>query len=111
MGDFTNGPLVYGAPLAGVNTTRFLHRGDFVRLRNVQLGYTLPTEISQKFAVRQLRVYVTGQNLLTFTKFPGWDPEVVDVGNSTEQGNVAPGTVGYQLPQVRTVLVGINVNF
>jgi TonB-linked SusC/RagA family outer membrane protein len=105
-------PLHLNSNLAGVETTRFLHDGSFLRLRNVQLGYTLPAALSRRLRVRSLRVYVAGQNLLTYTKYPGWDPEVASNGGLTGQNaNIRPGVVGYDLPQVKTLMGGINLGF
>ncbi len=57
-------------------STRFLEDGDFLRLKNVQVGYTLPSELVSKVKLSRVRVYVSGQNLLTFTGYSGQDPEV-----------------------------------
>lgn len=105
-------PLQLNSNLRGVETTRFLHDGSFIRLRNVQLGYTLPAGISNRLRVRSLRVYVAGQNLLTHTRFPGWDPEVVSNGGLSDQNaNIRPGITAYDLPQVRTLMGGVNLGF
>ncbi len=104
-------PLVYGSPMAGTNTTRFLHDGSFIRLRNLQLGYALPVKFSKKFGIKNMRVFAAAQNLLTFTKFPGWDPEVFTTGGSNQQANIGPGNTSYNLPQVKTLLGGINISF
>jgi len=100
-----NIPFVYGAN--AVQSTRFLHDGSFVRLRNLQIGYTLPKHITERFKVTNLRVYVSAQNLLTWTKFSGWDPEVFRSGDT--DANVAPGIAEFQLPQVKTMLFGIKI--
>ena len=104
-------PLVYNSPLAGINTTRFLRDGSFIRLRNLQLGYTIRPQLSKRYGIRNMRLFVAGQNLLTITKFPGWDPEVYTTGGSDQRANIGPGITSYNLPQVRTLLAGINVNF
>jgi TonB-dependent starch-binding outer membrane protein SusC len=57
------------------NTSFILERGDFIRLRNLQLGYTLPNNITSKVKINNLRFYVGGSNLLLFTKYTGFDPE------------------------------------
>lgn len=57
-------------------STRFLEKGDFLRLKNVQIGYTLPKELVSKVNLSKVRMYVSGQNLLTFTSYSGQDPEV-----------------------------------
>ncbi len=103
--------LQYRSNARNVESTRFLQKGDFLRLKNLQLGYRFPAEFAQKLRLRQLRVYVTGQNLLTFTKFRGWDPEVFRSGGSGRDvvGNLSPGVTNNDLPQVRTFLFGLNV--
>ncbi|CCH52210.1 hypothetical protein BN8_01192 [Fibrisoma limi BUZ 3] len=101
----------------GFESTRFLHDGSFVRLKNIQIGYSLPRETARRFRLRTARIYVTGQNLLTLTQFKGWDPEIfrnAGVGNTPgEQGtaNLQPGVTSNDLPQVRTVSIGLNVGF
>ena len=99
------------------NTTQWLYKADYVRLRTLQLGYTLPKSITEKIHVSRLRVYVTGTNLLTFTDFPGWDPEVVryaDAGDGAQrnlQGNVSFAAPYLPTPQARTVQAGFNLGF
>ncbi|SDX90451.1 TonB-linked outer membrane protein, SusC/RagA family [Lutibacter oricola] len=61
----------------------FLENGDFVRLRNVSLGYTLPKTSSEKLGLSKLRIYIQAQNLLTITDYTGFDPEVGGNGLST----------------------------
>ena len=96
----------------GVESTRFLHDGSFVRLKNVQFGYNLPSAAAKKIKLRSARIYVTGQNLLTFTKFSGWDPEVFrNGGGDGSVATLSPGVTNNDLPQVRTFLVGLNVGF
>ena len=96
----------------GVESTRFLHDGSFIRLKNVQLGYNLPTANLKKIKLRTARIYITGQNLLTFTKFNGWDPEVFrNGGGDGSVATLSPGLTNNDLPQVRTFLVGLNIGF
>ena len=68
----------------------------YLRCKNIQLGYTLPPHISNKFFVSNLKLYASIDNLFTLTSFPGLDPEI-------------PAGVGY--PQLRQYSVGINVTF
>jgi len=90
-------------------TDQWLQRGDFVRLRNVQLGYAIPANITNRFKVQNLRLWVSGQNLWTATKYKG-DPEV-GLG-SGESFNVTPGLGQlYSYPQVRTLSFGIDLSF
>ncbi len=86
---------------------RFLEDASYVRLKNLTLGYTLPKGIIKKAGLSNARIYVTGQNLLTFTDYSGFDPEVSTFGET----NTAAGTDFLTFPQARTMLVGINLGF
>ena len=91
---------------------RFLQKGDFLRLRNLQVGYTLPGSVLSKINLNNLYVYLAGTNLLTFTAYEGWDPEVVRTGGSSQQVNLSQGRVNVpELPQLRTYSLGLNVTF
>lgn len=95
-----------------VNSDRFLYDASFIRLRNVSLSYTFPSSVLSKLKLSNLRVYVTGTNLLTFTKYPGWDPEVLrNVNPNSQQGNVSFSGPSYQTPQAKSILFGVNFNF
>jgi TonB-dependent starch-binding outer membrane protein SusC len=87
-------------------STRFLEKGDFVRLQNLNLGYRVPTK-SKVFS--NLKVYVTGQNLLTFTKYSGQDPEVST--NKSINGIPSFGIDYTAYPRARTWTVGANISF
>lgn len=95
-GDITNIPSPYSNFELG--TTRFLEKGDFLRLRNVMLSYELPTQLLERAKISSVRVFIQGQNLQTWHKFKGYDPEVAS-------GLLA----GSQYPQLKTFTVGINV--
>jgi TonB-dependent starch-binding outer membrane protein SusC len=90
---------------------KFLHKGDFVRIRNIQLGYNLPSALMTKIGMQGLRIFVSGTNLFTFTQFKGYDPEVVSMGNDTKSNNLNPGIVGYSVPNLKTFTFGVNVKF
>ena len=68
------------------------------------LGYNLPTSIVRVARLQSARIYISGQNLLTFTKYKGLDPEV----NTFSGNNTALGTDFLTFPQARTVQVGVN---
>ena len=87
-------------------STRFLEKGDFVRLQNLSLGYTIPVKNN---IISGARVYVTGQNLMTFTNYSGQDPEV----NTNKSINGVPsfGIDYTAYPRTRTWTVGVNVKF
>lgn len=87
-------------------SSRYIVDGDFIRLRNLTLGYNLPTSVVNRLKLSKLRVYVSGQNLWTITNYPYWDPEV----NADDfDSNIAKGNDFYTAPQPRTILFGINV--
>ncbi len=82
----------------------YVHDGSYLRLKNIQLGYTLPQSITRKAFIENLRVYVAAENLLTFTKYHGFDPEISSGGTSLG--------IDYGVyPQSRTWTVGVNVAF
>ncbi len=90
-------------------SSRYLSDGDYLRLKTVTFGYSLPTQVLERAGVRSARFYVTGQNLLTFTDYIGWDPEV-----STDylaNRNLYQSIDFYSAPQARTFIVGVNVGF
>ena len=60
----------------GVNTEFYRYKGDYVKLKNIQIGYTLPSKWTRKVKMDKLRLYVSGENLLTLTNYPGLDPEM-----------------------------------
>lgn len=103
----TNMPRkVYGDPNNNRrNSDRWLEDGSFLRVKNVSLGYNFPRNITEKLKVRSLRVYAAGQNLLTFTKYSGFDPEV----NTFGAANISLGTDFLTFPQARTITFGLNV--
>ncbi|TAG88882.1 MAG: TonB-dependent receptor [Bacteroidetes bacterium] len=74
-GQITNTPRA-GAPNLTQDLTRYVEDASFIRLRNVQLTYELPKDMLKKVRLKGVRVYAIGQNLLTFTKYTGFDPEV-----------------------------------
>lgn len=94
------------------NTDRFLYKGDYIRLRTISLAYNLPNAVVQKLKMNNIRVYVSAHNLLTFTKYPGLDPEIVNAASSARDRNLLQGVAGTTvLPQVKTFAAGINVTF
>ncbi|MCG2793082.1 MAG: TonB-dependent receptor [Weeksellaceae bacterium] len=81
----------------------YLQKGDYLRIKLVQVGYTLPKDITQALGTTKIRFYVTGENLFTFTKYTGFDPEIA--------GGDTLGVDRAYYPQARTVLFGANVQF
>lgn len=89
-------------------STRYLDNADFIRLRNISIGYTIPQNALKSSGLSKIRVYVSGLNLLTFTDFEaGWDPESTLDANGPAQ----PGIAFYSAPPAKTVTIGLNINF
>jgi len=93
-------------------STRFLEDGSYLRLKNIMLSYNVPGKSLQsltKGTVKNLNIYISAQNILTFTKYSGFDPEV---GNRTVSTTSLTNGVDYAVyPQPKGYQVGINVNF
>lgn len=87
-----------GAEAAVGYTDRFIEDGSFIRLQNVTLGYTIKTAL-----FKNLRVYVSGDNLLTLTDYKGFDPEVSTIAE------LAEGVDYTNYPQAKTISIGINI--
>ncbi|NOY46913.1 MAG: TonB-dependent receptor [Chlorobi bacterium] len=110
-GDITDVPQ---ARLFGNNgthhSTRYLQKANFVRLRNITIGYSFPKQLVEKLKLDQFRVYVTGFNLLTITKYTGNDPEST-ADYITGVSNIQQGIAFYSAPPAKTVTLGVNINF
>ncbi len=85
------------------NSDRFIENASYLRLRNVQLGYTLPENITDKLSIGKLRLYMSLQNLFTITDYSGIDPEI--------GGTLNAGTDFVSYPNIKTSLFGVQVNF
>jgi len=114
MGSFVNGRNVtkdvVSSKESPLNTpevsTRFLQKGDFVRLQNLSLGYDLPLENKM---IKRLRITLSGQNLLTFAQYTGQDPEVST--NKSINGIPSFGIDYNAYPRARTWTLGANFTF
>lgn len=108
-GDVTNYPApIRNDPLGNEYnrvSSRWVEDGSYMRLKNITLSYTLPKEITNRAGVGRLRAFITGENLLTFTHYTGYDPEV----NSYSGLRIGVDEGAY--PQSRTVIFGLNVEF
>lgn len=92
-------PNPVGSPMNKQASSRYVEDGSYLRLKNVQIGYTFPKQWTRKVHIEQLRLYITASNLFTITNYSGYDPEV---GGGTDYGNY---------PQSRTFTFGINTTF
>jgi TonB-linked SusC/RagA family outer membrane protein len=82
----------------------YVYDGSYLRLKNIQLGYTLPQQLTKKIFVSSLRLYVAAENLLTFTRYHGFDPEISSGGTSL-------GIDRGVYPQAKSFTVGANLSF
>lgn len=109
----TNIPALYntGSFSSDQSTSSyFLSKGSYLRLKQVQIGYNLPTTLLSKFKIDHLRIYAQGANLFTITKYSGLDPEL----SSTNTGSSNANNLGIDqgnYPHTPAFLFGINLNF
>lgn len=80
----------------------YLEKGDYLRCKILQVGYSLPDNLIGRVGLSKVRVYLSGENLFTFTKYTGYDPEI--------GGSVFGIDKGYY-PQARTLMFGVNLQF
>ncbi|MCC9016276.1 MULTISPECIES: TonB-dependent receptor [Flavobacterium] len=109
-GDITNVPQArFGGSNGTQNSSRYLGKSDFIRLRNLTLGYSLPKKTVSDMGMSNLRIYMTAVNLLTFTNYKGSDPESRRDDISRANPNI--GQEFYSAPPARTIAMGVNINF
>ncbi|MFM2338867.1 MAG: hypothetical protein RL115_2060 [Bacteroidota bacterium] len=107
-GDITDIPQPRLYDGNGANkSSRWVQDGSYFRVKSVNFGYNFPRKLLQKAKIDNARVYIAAQNLFTFTKYKGYDPEV----NATYTGNLNLGHDFYTPPQARTITLGINLGF
>jgi TonB-linked SusC/RagA family outer membrane protein len=90
-------------------SSRFLENGSYVRLKNLQLGYTVPN--TKTLHIETVRFYVSATNLLTFTKYSGLDPEMTVSTNSASEGDIANGIDWGTYPVAKCYTFGLNITF
>jgi TonB-dependent starch-binding outer membrane protein SusC len=90
---------------ANTVSSYYVEDADYFRLRNLQIGYTLPFAISSKANLSKVRIYLQGTNLFTITKYTGLDPEIIS--NDDRSAGIDIGAY----PTVRQYLIGLNVTF
>ncbi|MDR3141554.1 MAG: TonB-dependent receptor, partial [Tannerellaceae bacterium] len=102
----TDIPVLGGKSANFFNSSRFVYDGSFVKLKNLSLAYNIPKKLLSKLCIDNLEVYVSGQNLFTFTSFPGYDPETTSATGAQTQG-IEMGVI----PNPRTYTVGLRIGF
>jgi TonB-linked SusC/RagA family outer membrane protein len=113
-GDITDIPrAVFGNSDNSLASSRFVEKGTYLRVKSITLSYDFNSNWLKKAYISSLNVFVSAQNLLTFTKYSGFDPEVSWAGNTGSgiDNAVSLGVEYGTYPNVRTFNVGINVNF
>jgi hypothetical protein len=90
----------------------YVEDASFLRLKNVVLGYTLPKELLRKATISNLRVYIQAENVLTFTKYTGLDPELTNTNVNSDNGNdLMKGVDQGSTPLAMRFLFGVNFAF
>ena len=97
-------PRASNSPVAQMSD-RYIQDGSYLRLKNLVFGYNFSNDLLAKIRVKQIRIYASAQNLVTWTKYKGYDPEV----SSFEQNNLAQGIDYGAYPNSKTFLLGLNV--
>lgn len=93
-------------------TDRWIENGSYVRLRNVELGYTFPNSLVNRVGFNTARIYVSGQNLLTLTKYTGPDPDIIGSTDINPQTRILDrGVDAGNWPASRIISVGIQCEF
>lgn len=110
-GDETNIPrIVFGDNISngsGIVISENVEKGDFLKLRNVTLGYSLPKTVTDRIGINSFRFYAQLMNAFTLTNYTGYDPEISSNGN----GNGNPSVDRNSVPQARSLNIGVNVGF
>ncbi|WP_419869686.1 SusC/RagA family TonB-linked outer membrane protein [Chryseobacterium sp. CT-SW4] len=86
---------------------RYIEKGDYLRIQNITLGYTLPSDFASRINLSRFRIYVTAQNLFTITNYSGYDPEI----GSFNQNVLLTGVDNGRYPTPRTFIFGVNLDF
>lgn len=87
-------------------SSRWVEDGSYLRLKNLTIGYNLPHKLLRKLSIQNLKIYVTGVNLLTFTNYKGVDPEIVENGSNVKFAGIDYATY----PMARTISFGLKVD-
>ena len=88
------------------NTDRWIENGSYLRVRNLELAYTLPKGLLNRVSATESRIFISGQNLLTITRYQGLDPDIVGANV-----NLEPGVDNGNYPASRILTVGLTVGF
>ncbi|GGD27579.1 SusC/RagA family TonB-linked outer membrane protein [Hyunsoonleella pacifica] len=95
-------------------SSRFVEDGSYIRLKNIALGYTLPSDVVEKLGMQNIRLSISAQNLLTFTDYSGLDPEVSYFGSGGGSNSDSNTTNGFDFgnyPTLKSVNFSLNLRF
>ncbi len=92
--------------LSDINSDFYIHDGSFLRIANITLGYQFPPAVLSNLGLQSLRIYVSGQNLFTFTKYPGYDPEIASGGGNP----LSFANDGGIYPMSKVISAGLNLS-
>ncbi|RYY11985.1 MAG: TonB-dependent receptor [Chitinophagaceae bacterium] len=108
-GDITNEPQLRFLLGNGTSaSSRYVDDGDYLRVKNVTIGYNLPKSLLQRLKLNSVKIYATAVNLFTITNYSGWDPET---NTDYRAGNRNQGGDFYAAPQIKNISVGLNLGF
>jgi len=124
-GNITNGDAYWprlrsyiaevGAGTLSNPTDKYLQDASYLRLKTLTVDYTFPARIAQAIGMQDLRLYLSGENLLTFTPLKKWaknfDPEVIEAGDSDYYNTKGGAGDGYSYPMMKSFTIGVNVTF
>lgn len=105
-GNYTNYLWAVNRGLSSIHTSREVEEASFLRLKNVQLGYRFPDKLLRRWGLSSLRLYVSAQNLWTWTRYTGYDPEV-----STRNSAMTRGFDYSAYPKAKTYTFGVEMGF
>ncbi len=102
-------PYSFGSAVV-LPTDWAMEDASFLRLQSVTIGYTLPQNLTKKFGVQRLRLYVTGSNLFCLTNYSGYDPEVSSYSRNSSYSGLTPGIDYSSYPKSRAFTFGLNLS-
>lgn len=94
-----------------IYSSRFLEDGSYTRLKNLQVGYSIPKSFLENAHISSVRIYFSGTNLFTFSKYSGLDPEMTVSNNAQGQGDTALGMDWGTYPAAKSYNLGVNITF
>jgi hypothetical protein len=89
----------------------FVEDASYLRIQNIQIGYTFKESLTQQFSIKNCRIYLSGNNLFTFTNYKGYDPSAVGGGTDGRGEPIGSGIDKGFYPVAKTFLMGMSLNF